>query len=509
MNFNAIRYAREKIRQPIPKMIFFILIIIIVFGLIFFKVIKMKTPVSPVGWVRIGCDDNNSNFFAGQSKGTTKSQTRLASPKLALAKLSFTPIWVAEEFSPLPFRLVGGVQKMYYNLRTADLNSDGKLEILVGYQNKTLVLNSEGVFQYALPANFDFYQDDRGKIYAVACSLNTIQYLKGHKKIRELRTLNQVVTLRIAKLKALSDSKLVLLATERLTNENLGNFQITCYEIATGQMLWSYQFELLPFVAAVGDVNQDSRNEIICTTYSPDKALGEVTALSGSGKLIWRIAFNYPDSLTFLNYKVPAYTEAAIGDLNGDGKQEVVAVFGTEDGKVGRIKIIEGKTGKVLDQFPKNRFLKRAFTSLGLCDFDQDGKSEIVTATRGRTARLYSFRMGVAGLETLATRRYYPPFLRESAMVSYWIWALADIDADNEIEILGSIVHESPVLTDWTVRTTQFIEPDVLVFDERLGEKGYIDLEERCLALVVSDLIKGATKEILVLTDRLYLYALP
>lgn len=509
MKLNVNRNFGEKIRQPLTKILFFILIIIIFLVLIFFKVIRIKaikkTSVGAVGWVRIGCDEYNSNFFTSRSKGITKSRPQ----KSDLTKLSFTPVWVAEEFSPIPFRLAGSVQKLYYNLRTGDLNSDGRLEILVGYHNQTLVLNSEGVFQYALPAGFDFYRDDEGRNYAVACSLNTIQYLQGHKKIRDLRTLNSIVSIRIAKLKEISDSKLVLLTVERLTNETAGHFQITCYDMVTGQPLWFYQCEPVPFVTAIGDINQDGRNEIICTTYSPDKALGEIIALSGLGKLIWRITFDYQNSYSFLNHRIPAYTDAAIGDLNGDGKQEVVAIFGTEDGTAGRIKIVEGKTGKIIDQFPKNRFLKRAFTSLGICDFDQDGKSEIVTATRGMTARFYSFRMGMTGLETLATKRYYPPFIREPAMVSAWIWALADIDADNEIEILGSIVYESPILTDWTIRATQFIDPNILIFDERLRERGYIDLEERCLALVVSDLVKGATNEILVLTDRLYLYALP
>jgi hypothetical protein len=372
-----------------------------------------------------------------------------------------------------------------------------------------MILNSQGIFQYSLPSCFDVYKDEEKKVHTVACSSNTIQYFRGHKKIRQLRTVDPIVSVRIAKLQNSKDSKVVLMTVEKLTsNDNYFCFQISCYEPDIGQQRWSYQLNLLPFISAIGDINQDGRNEIICTTYAADKSYGEVIALSSSGKLIWQIVFDSRSSLTTLNRKVAAYTDAAIADLNGDGKQEIVAIFGTEDGSAGRLEIVDGKTGKVIDQYPKNRFLRRAFTSLGIADFDQDGNSDIVTATRGKTARLYSFRMGTTGLETLATRRYFPPTIREPSLVTTWIWALTDIDADNEIEILCSIVYESPLFTDWAIRTTQFIEPSIVVLDKRLQEKTYIDLDERCLALVVSDLVKGVANEILILTDRLYLYAL-
>ncbi len=514
MRLNIIISISEKVRHYFPKVTWVILFALIVACLIFFSVIKQvgKYKSGPAGWVRIGCDDNNSNFYSNFLFPPAKSQSRLASKKsnfFQSQKQYFNLIWAAEEFSPIPFRLVGGMQKLYYNLRTCDLNSDGKLEIIIGYQNQTLVLNSAGIFQYALPACFDVYQDAFKKIYTVSCSSNTIRYSSGRKEIRKLRTLNPIVSIRIARLKNRTESKIMLLTVEKLVNEKKAElFQISCYGTETGQQLWLYQFELLPFISAIGDINQDGRNEIICTTYSPDRAFGEVIALSSSGKLIWRVTFDYQYNPMFVNYKVAAYTEAAIADLDGDNKQEVVAIFGTEDGSAGRIKIIEGKTGKVIDQYPKNRFLRRAFTSLGVADLNHDGKSDIVTATRGITGRFYSFQMGTTGLETLATRRYFPPFVREPSFVSTWVWALADIDEDNEIEILGSVGYELPLFTDWTIRTTQFLEPGLVVFDARLRERTYIDLDEHCLALIVSDLIKGGANEILILANQLSLYAL-
>ncbi len=510
MSLSLIFAVRKKIPQKL-----LVISVVISAALIFFVILGInqisKRKSIPKGWVKIGCDDHNTNFFVNTPAPLIKVQTPTKGKKADIANLKkqfFTMVWAAEEFSPLPFRLVGGVQKLNYNLRTCDLNRDGALEIIVGHQDQTLILDRNGVFQYALPSIFDIYQDDRGDIHLTICSLNIIQYKHNQKELKRLRTANPILSIRTAELKATAEPKLTFITIEKLRNENSNQFQIVGYDSESGQQLWLHQFELLPFISAIGDINQDGRNEIIGTTFSANQPQGEVFALSSSGKLIWQIRFNVPDNTHHQNYRVSAYTDAVIADLNGDGKMEVVAIFGTEDGKAGQIKVIDGKTGKIIDQFPKRRLLRRAFTSLAIADFDKDGKPDLVTSTRGMTARFYLFRMGTTGLETLATRRYFPPFIREPALISTLVWALADIDGDNELEILGSLVYESPVTTDWTVRTVQFFEPSVLVLDQRFQEKGYIDLEERCLAAVVSDVLRGSANEILILSDRLYLYAL-
>ncbi len=96
--------------------------------------------------------------------------------------------------------------------------------------------------------------------------------------------------------------------------------------------------------------------------------------------------------------------------------------------------------------------------------------------------------------------------IRDPGKVSYRVWALSDIDNDNEIEILSSIVYEMPLYNDWSMRTSRFLEPSIIVLDRNLQEKDNIDLDERCLALIISNLTNNDAKNILVLNNRLHLY---
>jgi hypothetical protein len=484
-------------------------LLLLIFTVFIFKMVG-KQQFGPTGWVRLGCDDYNTSFYPNAILSQTRyeSWSKPETPKpLSQEKMNLKPFWDAEEISPEPFQLVGGVHKLNYNIRTCDLNSDGKLEIIVCAQGRTLILNSQGVFQYSIPYWFDVYVDEMRNIHTITCSLNIIRYSRNNQRKRNFRTKNLLVSAWLTRLYDFKNSNIEVIAVEKIiTPTDSENFLVSCYELETGQARWSYNFDLLPFISAIGDINQDDRNEIICTTFCPDKTYGEVVALSSSGRLIWQFEFNPQTDLTNQNYKVAAYTDAAIADLDGDKNFEVVAIFGTEDGSLGRFGIVDGKTGKIIDQYPKHRYLRRSFTSLGIADLDYDGYLEIVTATRGKTSRLYSFRLGSMGLELLASKRYFPLTIRDPGKVSYRIWALSDIDNDNEIEILSSIVYEMPLSNDWAMRSSRFLEPSIIVLDGNLQEKDNIDLDERCLALIVSSLTNSESKNVLVLNNQLHLY---
>lgn len=508
----------DKIVKPVQKLLFqklhinlpvITVLLLLIFTIFIFKQVG-KQQFGLTGWVRVGCDDYNTSFYPNAILSQTQyeSWSKPETPKpLRQVKMNLKSYWDAEEISPEPYQLVGGVHKLNYNIRTCDLNSDGKLEIIVCTQGRHLVLNSQGVFQYSLPYWFDVYIDDMSNVHTISCSLNTINYFLNNRRKQNLRTVNLLISAWLVRLKDFKDSKIEIITVEKIIeSSNSENFQISCYDLESGQQHWFYKFDLLPFISAIGDINQDNRNEIICTTFSPNKTFGEVVALSSSGRLIWRVEFDGQNNLSNLYSTVAAYTDAAIANLDGDKNFEVVVIFGTEDGSLGRFGIIDGKTGKIIDQYPKHRFLRRSFTSFGIADLDYDGYLEIVTATRGKTSRLYSFRLGSMGLELLASKRYFPLTIRDPGKVSYRIWALSDIDNDNEIEILSSIVYEMPLSNDWAMRTSRFLEPSIIVLDGNLLEKDNIDLDERCLALIISSLTNSESKNVLVLNNRLHLY---
>ena len=516
MNFKLTPHFFRLFRRIFLQKLYISLLATVIFLLVIFTIFVFiqtsRQQLKPDGWERVGYDDNNTNFFKTKTVSRTQYQNWVAAEKtrsLKKEKHNLTSIWGSEEFVSEPYQLLGGIHKLNYNLRTCDINSDGDLEIIIGYHGQTIILNHQGVFQYALPYCFDVYVDEIKNVFTIACSLNVIKFSINNKKNQLLRTGDPVITAKIVKLKDFAEPTVEILTVEKISiSDSTEAFKISCYDPATGQQRWFQNFNELPFISAIGDINQDGRNEIVCSSYVPDQIFCEIIALSSSGRFIWKYEFDMRNESARSNLKVPSYTDAAIADLNGDEKPEVVVIFGTEDGSLGRLIVIDAKTGKVIEQYPKQRFLQRSFTSLGISDLDHDGNSDIVVATRGRTARIYLFRLGNTGIETLATKRYFPLSIREPGMVSCWIWALGDIDDDNEIEILSSILYETPLHNDWTIRTTRFVEPSVIMLDEKLREKSNVDLDERCLGIIVSTLSKGSTKNILVLSDKLYLYAL-
>ena len=120
---------------------------------------------------------------------------------------------------------------------------------------------------------------------------------------------------------------------------------------------------------AVGDIDDDGQMEIVFgagSTFTPG-AHGGVYALNTNGTLLWQ--FNTGD---FNNDGVRdgVYSTPALGDIDGDGKLEVV--FGAWDGYV---RALNGENGSILwEVFVRDT----VWSSPALGDVDRDGYLDVV-----------------------------------------------------------------------------------------------------------------------------------
>ena len=123
---------------------------------------------------------------------------------------------------------------------------------------------------------------------------------------------------------------------------------------------------------AVGDVNADGRADII--TGTGNGGAPRVRVLSGAdlGKTVLRDFFAYEDSFR-------GGVLVSAGDIDGDGKDDVITGTGPGGGPVVRV---VGAGGATLLQFLADDSSFRGGVGVDSSDVDGDGRDDVVTHTR-------------------------------------------------------------------------------------------------------------------------------
>lgn len=120
---------------------------------------------------------------------------------------------------------------------------------------------------------------------------------------------------------------------------------------------------------AVGDVNGDKRKEIITGTGKGHAPL--VRIFTSNGKQVYKEFTAYGSTLR-------AGVQVAAGDVNGDGKDEIVTGAGT--GTAPHVRVFSGTTGKPLTKgFFAYTSTLRVGVSVAVGDVDGDGTQDIIT----------------------------------------------------------------------------------------------------------------------------------
>jgi outer membrane protein assembly factor BamB len=155
--------------------------------------------------------------------------------------------------------------------------------------------------------------------------------------------------------------------------------------------------------AAVGDINGDGRVEVVISSFD-----GWVYAIDGSAQgLITTPKWSFKTDALI-------WSSPALGDVDGDGRVEVVV--GSDDRNV---YVLDGATGAEKWRFAT---LNRVRASPTLADIDGDGQLEIVIAS----SRIYA-------LDARARRQKWAYPLSTTAFSSA---AVGDIDGDGRLEVV-------------------------------------------------------------------------
>ena len=172
-------------------------------------------------------------------------------------------------------------------------------------------------------------------------------------------------------------------------------------DMDTCELLWSYTTgSSISSSPALGDINGDGKLEVVIGSNN-----SKVYALNGEdGSLLW--SYTTGDEI---------HSSPALGDIDGDGKLEVVV--GSNDRKV---YALNGEDGSLLWSYKTNGGVS---SSAALGDIDEDGNIEVVIGSSD-------------GLYTLNGEDGSLLWSYEASGYVYSVPAIGDIDRDGNLEVI-------------------------------------------------------------------------
>ncbi|MFO7650797.1 MAG: FG-GAP-like repeat-containing protein [bacterium] len=441
-----------------------------------------RAPV-PQAWVWPGADSRNTLCF-GQ-RGTRPG------------RLEFRRVWDAEYFGDEP-QFCGPVGDARGPLLAlADLDRDGRLEILPAgpHHDLELVLWSTGIEMPAGREPAGLHR--RGRIVLGAEDGAHVLPLPGPV--------------------AANDEPAWLVALDGRPRF-VGFFDppdparaVRHYALAVsdtaGRAVWSAPLGPMPMLWAVTDLDADGSDDLLVGTYGEEHGLrldgttdSESTyciAFGADGRRLWQTAFG---GSRFLGCR------AAVADLDADGRLEVaVAIYTWHDG-FGGLCVLDAATGRIRARIAGPDGVAASHVSLGIADLDADGRAEVIATTAGPQSWLCVYRFGADSL-TLTARRLLGASAGSTDRYYGVLHAIGDLDGDGRLELVASGARRTPVCRDPVFYPSRVDSSRITVLDRQLEPVADLPLPGRCRSLALADLLPGGNIEILVRTDRLTLYS--
>jgi hypothetical protein len=444
-----------------------------------------RVKVEP--WVWPGANGFNTYVFA-------QSGTRPEPP------YRFVGVWEAELFDvpaaePVPAQAQAGHRPLLL-----DLDHDGHLEIVTSplAQPPGAILNWEGAplsGHGRSGTDWSVVQSDTARIVAddstgwvLLPESSRSQSGTGPLAVRLNR---RIVTLG------------VVAGPESLKSGRV----LECRDSGNGRLLWSYEFGTRPDLMAVADLDADGREELVFTTYGgePGAAANQTrsrdscycVALRDDGLLLWQHGFGA--------HRYIGCT-AGVADLDKDGKREVFVTVYSWLNDFGGLAVLDGGTGEVRAELPGPGSPPVSYASAGCADFDGDGRQELAVTACGRKAETQLYRLEASRLKLVA--RAPLGAARDSGEVSECrLHGICDLDGDGKYELVVSRCLKRMICRDPLFYPSTFDSCGLFILGSDLKRRQEIPLPIRCQDVTLGDVIPGGNIELLVVTDRLRLYA--
>lgn len=195
---------------------------------------------------------------------------------------------------------------------------------------------------------------------------------------------------------------------------------------------------------AVGDLNGDGRVDLITGMATQGT---DIKAIDGA--LLHKIGT--PEAAQALLYSLKAFpghtggVNVAAGDVNGDGKSDIIAGTASFGGQVA---FFNGPTGAVIRTFAGFGIFSKTGVTVAAGDIDGDGKAEVLLGQEnGNGAQLRVIRGSDARVTAtltpfvVATNNFQPKLGFVGGIPNGVRAALADLDGDGQAELIVSSRH--------------------------------------------------------------------
>jgi len=232
-----------------------------------------------------------------------------------------------------------------------------------------------------------------------------------------------------------------------------GSDYLYIYDVAASNLLWRSDDIEGPFYAiATGDVDGDGKDEIVAVSYESESGYdsGVILILDAqTNKLKWKSSGSFMDMIWTGTYDV------AISDVDNDGNNEIIVA--ADQTYTGKIWIIDGKNHTIKSSHLFSTENVGELHSLDVNDIDNDGQKELIVASNSTLYVInpndWSIKWNVAINSTYST-----PVIR-----------CADINGDGNKEIIvckGTIqIINSVDHSYWTSTESNYTNIDLFDFN--------------------------------------------
>ncbi len=171
-----------------------------------------------------------------------------------------------------------------------------------------------------------------------------------------------------------------------------GTSIVTIADATTGTTRWQWRATTGPYLAtAFGDVDGDGREELVAATGQPQQQLGTLSIFdAATGRLKWRSPVDWPSDT---NRFLLSTSRIVLRPRSGAPGMDIVLAGAEYQG--GRVMVVDGTTRQQTLRI--DALALRAVTDIALVDYDDDGIDDFATVSNDFSTSTIDVFSGVDG----------------------------------------------------------------------------------------------------------------